>query len=166
MWLLARVMRGIGDQAESKRLERKRAELLESPDRKHAAVTVSYSPERPVLGIADPLVFGKEKIYSHSYFGVTLTNPSERAIEIESIVMRSTGTSPWSGLGDIKNYWEWPNPMHRLEAGESVHLERVWGLHAHDGQHQQMAYLFDYCWHGVSSRTRQCGVDWVDLFPE
>jgi hypothetical protein len=60
------------------------------------------------------------------------------------------GTHDMSGLGDIKDYWNYPSGPHRLQPGESAVLDRVW--------------VFDVCWKG-DGEPRQCRATGVDVFP-
>ena len=103
-------------------------------------------------------------MFDHSKFGVTLQNTSNRPVEIESVTLTSVGDAAASGLGDIKNYWHYPQGGGRLGAGQYVYFDKQWGFTVDTG-HSHVRYVFHTCWHGVGARVRQCRTQWVDTMP-
>ena len=103
-------------------------------------------------------------MHDHSKFGVWIKNTSKRAVTIESVNLDSTGDAQKSGLGDIKDYWHFPSGEHRLDPGEFVWLERVWGFTVETG-HTHVRYVFRTCWRGVDEAVRQYRTQWVDTLP-
>ena len=93
-----------------------------------------------------------------------MTNTSWRPVVIESVRLSSHGTAQASGLGDVKNYWDYPSGEHRLAPGESVSFDKLWGFTVDTG-HEHVRYTFRTCWHGVGETVRQCRTQWVDVLP-
>jgi hypothetical protein len=85
-------------------------------------------------------------------------------VEIESVQLTSIGNAAPSGLGDIRNYWRYPQGAGRLEAGEYVYFDKQSGFVVDTG-HSHVPYVFHTCWHGVGSGVRQCRTQWVDTMP-
>ena len=143
--------------------EKARVKAIRSdPRRPGAPLTMTFDPPYPVLHGDAPTKVDGVDVYDHSYFAVTLANPSARDVEIESAILISDGTAQRSGLGDIKDYWQYPSGPHRLRGGESVRLARTWGFTVKTG-HQQLRYAFDVCW--KADGERQCRDYRVDAFP-
>ena len=130
---------------------------------KHLPVEVSIDPPDPVLDLDEPTRVGSSLVYDHTYFTATLVNPSSRPVEILSVQLLTAATNDTSGLGDIKDYWDYPSGNHRLEPGERLVLDRVWGFSS-DTSNEQIRYVFDTCWRGVGE-PRQCRATGVDVFP-
>jgi uncharacterized protein len=128
-------------------------------------VWLRFTPERPVFHPDSTVRSGDVTVHDHSRFGVTLTNTSARSVEIESIRLTSRGTAAASGLGDVKDYWDWPAGGRRLAAGQSIHFDKLWGFTVDTG-HEHVRYVFRSCWHGVGEGGRQCRTQWVDVLPE
>jgi uncharacterized protein len=128
-------------------------------------VWLRFTPARPVFHPESTVQSGDATVHDHSRFGVTMTNTSARPVEIESVRLTSRGTARASGLGDVKDYWSWPAGGRRLEAGQSVHFDKLWGFTVDTG-HEHVRYVFESCWHGVGDSTRQCRRQWVDVLPE
>ena len=107
---------------------------------------------------------GGTTVFDHSHFGVTLQNRSNRTVEIESVTLTSLGTAAPSGLGDIKDYWRFPQGQNRLSPNEHVYFRKDWGFTVDTG-HEHVRYVFRVCWRGVGTDVRQCRTQWVDTFP-
>jgi hypothetical protein len=80
-----------------------------------------------------------------------------------TINLLTMGTHDMSGLGDIKDYWQYPSGPHRLGPGEHTVLDRVWG-YVEDTPNEQIRYVFDVCWKAEGG-PRQCRATGVDTFP-
>ena len=107
---------------------------------------------------------GDATVHDHSDFGVTMTNTSRRPVRIESVQLTSHGTAGASGLGDVKDYWDYPSGDHVLAPGESFSFDKLWGFTVDTG-HEHVRYRFETCWRGVGESVRQCRVQWVDVMP-
>jgi hypothetical protein len=93
-----------------------------------------------------------------------MTNTSRRPVVIESVRLMSFGTASASGLGDVKDYWDYPSGARQLAPGESVSFDVLWGFTV-DTDHEHVCYTFRTCWHGVGETVRQCRVQWVNVLP-
>jgi tetratricopeptide (TPR) repeat protein len=135
-----------------------------NPGRLANPVWLTFEPERPRFHPEATIQSGGVTVHDHSQFRVTMTNPSRRAVVIESVRLSSHGTARASGLGDVKDYWDYPSGGHRLAAGESVRFDKLWGFTVDTG-HEHVRYTFRTCWHGVGETVRQCRTQWVDVLP-
>jgi tetratricopeptide (TPR) repeat protein len=135
-----------------------------NPGRLANPVWLTFEPERPRFHPEATIQSGGLTVHDHSQFRVTMTNPSRRAVVIESVRLSSHGTARASGLGDVKDYWDYPSGGHRLAAGESVRFDKLWGFTVDTG-HEHVRYTFRTCWHGVGETVRQCRTQWVDVLP-
>lgn len=141
------------------------ARIASDPGRAFNPVTLHFDPEKPALQMETTRENGGVTVYDHSEFGVTMTNTSNRPVEIESIRLTSEGTAGHkSGLGDIRKYWSYPAGKNLLRAGESVKFDKLWGFVV-DTKHEYVRYTFRTCWHGVGTTVRQCRMQWVDAMP-
>jgi hypothetical protein len=138
--------------------------LSRDPTGSARPVALSFDPAVPKYEPQTTLDVNGTHVFDHSNFGVTMRNPGNRTIEIESVMLASAGTAAASGLGDIKGYWTYPAGGNRLRAGESVSFKKVWGFTVDTG-HEHVRYVFRSCWHGVGTSVRQCRTQWVDTLP-
>jgi hypothetical protein len=127
-------------------------------------VWLTFDPERPRFNPETTLESDGVRVHDHSRFGVTMTNRSWRPVVIESVRLSSRGTAQASGLGDVRDYWDYPSGERRLAAGESVRFDKLWGFTVDTG-HEHVRYTFRTCWHGVGESVRQCRTQWVDALP-
>ncbi|WP_116812300.1 TPM domain-containing protein [Steroidobacter cummioxidans] len=149
-------------------LARRTQELIEaltqSAERPDWPVMLYFNPNMPRFEPDTTLQVDGTKVFDHSKFGVTLQNASHRTVEIESVALTSVGNAAPSGLGDIKDYWRYPQGNHRLGPREHVYFDKQWGFTVDTG-HRHVRYVFRTCWRGVGSDTRQCRTQWVDTMP-
>lgn len=138
--------------------------VLRSERAEFAPVTIQFDPPNPALDIGTPESIGEVLIYDHSYFGVDVTNTSERPVHIESIEITSHGDAHASRVGDASDQFAYSGPNRRIAPGQTVRLERTWGFTV-DTDHKQVSYLFDYCWRGEGEMKSQCRYERVDTFP-
>jgi hypothetical protein len=138
--------------------------LSHDPTGSARPVALSFDPAVPKYEPQTTLDVNGTQVFDHSNFGVTMRNPSNRTIEVESVMLASEGTAAASGLGDIKGYWTYPAGGYRLRAGESISFKKLWGFTVDTG-HEHVRYVFRTCWHGVGTSVRQCRTQWVDTMP-
>jgi hypothetical protein len=153
-----------GKQDEVQRMDATLAKLQQDRERPYQPVMLYFHPQLPRFESNAPVDVEGTQVFDHSKFGVTLQNTSNRPVEIESVRLTSTGNAAASGLGDIRNYWRYPQGAGRLEAGEHVYFDKQWGFTVDTG-HSHVRYVFHTCWHGVGSSVRQCRTQWVDTMP-
>ncbi len=153
-----------GDQGEVQRMTATIAKLTQDPEQPYQPVTLYFQPRSPRFEPDAPAVVDGTRVFDHSKFGVTLQNTSNRPVEIESVRLTSVGNAAASGLGDIKNYWHYPQGGGRLGAGQYVYFDKQWGFTVDTG-HSHVRYVFHTCWHGVGASVRQCRTQWVDTMP-
>jgi len=134
------------------------------PSRLVNPVWLSFEPERPRFHPDKTIQSDNVTIHDHSQFRVTMTNTSRRPVVIESVRLSSRGTAAASGLGDVKNYWNYPSGAQHLDVGESISFDKLWGFTVDTG-HEHVRYTFQTCWHGVGETVRQCRTQWVDVLP-
>jgi hypothetical protein len=127
-------------------------------------VWLRFEPEQPRFHPDTTIQSDGVTVHDHSRFRVFMTNTSRRPVVIESVQLTSRGTAAASGLGDVKDYWDYPSGEHRLAPGESVSFDKLWGFTV-DTRHEHVRYTFRTCWHGVGERVRQCRTQWVDALP-
>ncbi len=127
-------------------------------------VWLTFDPERPRFHPETTLESDGVRVHDHSRFGVTMTNRSWRPVVIDSVRLSSRGTAPASGLGDVRDYWDYPSGERRLAPGESLRFDKLWGFTVDTG-HEHVRYTFRTCWHGVGESVRQCRTQWVDVLP-
>ena len=127
-------------------------------------VELRFEPALPKFHPDTTLASDGVTVFDHSEFRVTMTNTSNRPVEIESVRLTSSGTAARSGLGDVRNYWNFPAGRNLLRAGESVRFDKHWGFTVDTG-HEHVRYTFRTCWHGVGEPVRQCRTQWVDVLP-
>jgi hypothetical protein len=161
--VLRSVLAASGDAPGASEAEAQLAALAGDPKRAELPVGVRFDPPDPALMIDEPTLVGTTQVFDHSFFSVTLENPSQRPIEILRVTAHSLGTGGASGLGDIKNYWRYPSGGHRLAAGEQITLAKTWGFTV-DTRADQLRYVFDVCWRG-EGEPPQCRAEPIDLFP-
>ena len=125
-------------------------------------VKLFFYPAKPVYHSQSTKIVQGTEIYGHSAFSVTMHNTSQQPVEIDSVRLRSIGTGPASGLGDIKDYWKYPSGKHRLRANEKTSFEKEWGFTINP-EHQRVSYVFDICWRAVGSMEHQCRAQRLDL---
>jgi len=140
------------------------ARVLADPAQPGNPVRLRFDPERPRFHPEATIRSGETTVHDHSQFRVTMTNTSARTVVIDSVRLTSRGTARASGLGDVKDYWDYPAGERRLAAGESVSFDKLWGFTVDTG-HEHVRYVFETCWHGVGESARQCRVQWVDVLP-
>lgn len=159
-------MRGVleasQDAAGAKEIAAQLAALAAEPNR-YVPVQVHFDPPDPVLHLDAPTMVGTTRVFDHSFFTVTLENPSDRPVVLDRVVVKTAGSHDTSGLGDIKDYWTYPSGAHRLGPGESVTLDKTWG-YVIDTKNEQIRYVFDVCWRGEGEPS-QCRATGLDLFP-
>jgi tetratricopeptide (TPR) repeat protein len=167
----AEVLRELGfwaKQTNSKRAEQVSEEIDRighDPRRRHDPVSTHFEPKNPVLNLGSPAVTKNGLLHDHTRFSVDFVNRSGRPIRLESVLVTSHGTDQVGAMGDLVNALSFPGDDHRLAPGQSASLEQVWGFSA-DTAHQQVSYLFDYCWLGEGESKRQCQFARVDSFPK
>ena len=144
--------------------EAENALVASNPRRPGNPVWLQFEPERPRFHPESTVRSGGTTVYDHSQFRVTMTNTSRRPVVIESVRLTSTGTAAASGLGDVKDYWDYPSGARQLGPGESVSFDKLWGFTLDTG-HEHVRYTFRTCWHGAGETVRQCRVQWVDTLP-
>jgi len=154
----------LGEHEELEHVDRLISQLNGDPLHKASPVVLSFDPPYPVFHNESSIMDGKVEVFDHSYFAVTMTNTSSRPVEIVNIIMRSKGTQRASGLGDIKNSWRYSNGQYRLEPGEALTLERLWGFTV-NVKDVMMSNEFEFCWRGVGEEAKQCKFQRVDTFP-
>jgi hypothetical protein len=93
-----------------------------------------------------------------------MTNRSRRPVEIEYVLVESRGDAEASGLGDVRDSWNWPSGKYRLGAGESATLDVVWGFTV-DTRHTHVRYVFHVGWRDADSGERQRRTQWIDAMP-
>ena len=152
-----------GFDAEARRIEELVAELSQDPKRSANPVSLTFDPPVPQFEPHGTIDVNGTKVFDHSHFGVAMRNTSNRPIEIESVTLTSMGTAAASGLGDIKDYWQYPAGGRQLLAGQSVSFDKAWGFTV-DTAHEHVRYVFRTCWHDAS-HMRQCRTQWVDVLP-
>lgn len=138
--------------------------VLTDPGRPGNPVRLRFEPEWPRFHPDTTVRSGDTTVHDHSQFGVTMTNTSARPVVIDSVRLASRGTASASGLGDVKDYWDYPSGGRRLAPGESVSFDKLWGFTVDTG-HEHVRYVFETCWHGAGETARQCRVQWVDALP-
>jgi hypothetical protein len=152
-----------GDAAGAQEIATQLEALAANSTGKDLPVAVRFDPPNPTLEIDEPTLVGDTRVYDHSFFSVTLENPSRRPIEIVRVMAYTVGTGDASGLSDIQSYWDYPSGGTRLAAGEAVTLDKTWGF-VTDTPHDQLRYVFDVCWRG-EGEPQQCHAESIDLFP-
>jgi hypothetical protein len=135
-----------------------------NPRRLVNPVWLTFDPEWPGFHPETTVQSGGVTVHDRSQFRVTMTNHSRRPVVIESVKLTSRGTARASGLGDVKDYWDYPSGDHQLAPGESVSFDKLWGFTVDTG-HEHVRYVFRTCWHGVGETGRQCRTQWVDVLP-
>ena len=135
-----------------------------NPGRPVNPVWLTFNPASPDFHPETTIQSGGVTVHDRSQFRVTMTNHSRRPVVIESVKLTSRGTARASGLGDVKDYWDYPSGEHQLAPGESVSFDKLWGFTVDTG-HEHVRYVFRTCWHGVGESVRQCRTQWVDVLP-
>lgn len=138
---------------------------LAPPALAEEGVRLTFSPARPVFHAEGTRQVGGQAIYGHSQFATTMTNTGPEPVRIESVILTSIGTGPRSGLGDIKDYWNYGNQDRRIGPGQSVQFNKTWGFTV-DPQHDWLSYIFDVCWREAASGRRACARQTLDLVSE
>jgi tetratricopeptide (TPR) repeat protein len=153
-----------GRTEEAKQLEEAIALLARDPAGRANPVALSFDPPIPKFEPNTTLNVNGTTVFDHSNFRVTIRNPSNQPVELDSVTLTSTGTAEASGLGDIRSYWRFPAGANQLRARESVFFDKLWGFTVDTG-HEHVRYFFHTCWHVVGSKVRQCRTQWVDVMP-
>lgn len=153
-----------GRPRDAERVDQTIAELSRDPARRSNPVVLSFDPPTPKFEPNQTVDVSGTRVFDHSRFTVAMRNTSNRAVEIESVTLTSTGTAAASGLGDVKDYWHYPAGRNRLLANESISFDKLWGFTVDTG-HEHVRYVFRTCWRGVDTRVRQCLTQWVDALP-
>jgi tetratricopeptide (TPR) repeat protein len=153
-----------GNAEEMQRAQAMIATLKNNPDHPDRPVVLYFHPEMPQFEPDTTIDVGGTRVFDHSKFGVTLQNTSARTVEIDSVMLTSVGNAAASGLGDIKDYWRYPQGNRRLAPGEHIYFEKQWGFTVDTG-HRHVRYVFNTCWRGLGSTVRQCRTQWVDTMP-
>lgn len=162
---LRRVAEREGNTDEVRQVQDVIASLKTNADRADQPVLLFFNPTMPRFEPDTVLNVDGTKVFDHSKFAVTIQNTSGRTVEIESVTLSSAGNAAASGLGDIKDYWQYPQGNRRLGPGEYRYFDKQWGFVVDTG-HRHVRYVFRTCWHGVGASTRQCRTQWVDTMPE
>ncbi|TNE31596.1 MAG: hypothetical protein EP349_03845 [Alphaproteobacteria bacterium] len=145
---------------------RKKIEKIKAdPKAPGKKVVLSFKPDRAVYHSLSTNNVDGQVIYGHSEFSVTMTNTSKAPVEILSVNLISAGTGATSGLGDIKDYWEYPSSDRVLEPDQSLSFKKLWGFTSEPG-HQRVSYIFDVCWKQDGRLTKQCNAQRVDLISD
>jgi hypothetical protein len=150
--------------AEERRIAAAIEQLESDPERCANPVVLSFDPPVPQFEPDTTIDVDGTKVFDHSRFTVAMRNTSNRTVEVESVALTSAGTAAASGLGDIKDYWRYPAGNRRLEAGESISFNKVWGFTV-DTRHEHVRYVFRTCWRDLDAVQRQCRTQWVDVLP-
>jgi hypothetical protein len=138
--------------------------VLANPAKPGNPVWLRFDPQHPRFHPETTVQSGDTTVHDHSRFRVTMTNSSARPVVIDSVRLVSRGTARASGLGDVKDYWDYPSGGRRLDPGEAVSFDKLWGFTVDTG-HEHVRYVFETCWHGAGETQRQCRVQWVDALP-
>ncbi|HEX5067075.1 MAG TPA: TPM domain-containing protein [Myxococcota bacterium] len=161
--MLQRYLQASDDLGGAREIGRRLDALAAEPPRRNLPVGVRFDPPVPLLDIDAPTLVGTTRVFDHSFFRVTLDNPSDRPVVLDRVLLKTSGSADSSGLGDIRGYWDYPSGAYRIAPGESVALDKTWGYTV-DTKNEQVRYVFDVCWHG-EGEPRQCRVTSLDLFP-
>lgn len=153
-----------GNNDELRRTQEAITALTQNPDRPDRPVLLFFNPAMPHFEPDTVINVDGTKVFDHSKFGVTIQNTSGRTVEIDSVQLTSVGNAAPSGLGDIKDYWHYPQGNRRLSPGEYLYFDKQWGFVVDTG-HRHVRYVFRTCWHGSGATTRQCRTQWVDTMP-
>ena len=145
--------------------EKRLAELLALPEKRHLPLEVTFDPELPPYNTDTPTQVGQSTVFDHSDFSLRITNPSDRAVEIVHIDAETYGDERRSGLGDIKDWFAYPTAANRLEPGGSIFVERTWGFSVDTG-HRQLTYAFGVCWREEGEKALRCGQHNMHLFSQ
>lgn len=138
--------------------------VMADSGRRGNPVEIHFEPVQPRFHADTTIRSGDATVHDHSRFRTTMTNTSAREVVIDSVRLASRGTARASGLGDVKDYWDYPSGERRLAPGESVSFDKLWGFTVDTG-HEHVRYVFETCWHGAGEATRQCRTQWVDVLP-
>lgn len=160
--VLGRVLEKQNKQKEAKEIAERLTALERDETKKWKRVKLRFYPERPVYHTKQPVKVGKNTVYGYSNFAIEVSNPSNRPVMIDSIILSSLGTGASSGLGDIKHYWKYPSGSTVLKPGERVWVSRFWGF-GKDSRHQRVSYKFDVCWTGTGDTVKQCRTKYLHL---
>lgn len=149
------------DPGRAQALEQRSAAILADSGR-YQPIEVGTDPPRPTLEIQTPERSGDARVHDHARFAVRFTNRSSTPIRLESLEVTARGTGERSSLGHLEHALDYASSPGPIAPGESAVLERLWGFD-HDTDHQQLSYVFDYCWRAAG--PRRCRSARVDLFP-
>jgi tetratricopeptide (TPR) repeat protein len=153
-----------GSDDEESRASEALARVNADPKMAGHPVRLRFDPAQPRFHAETTIRSGDTTVHDHSQFRVTMTNTSARPVVIDSVRLASRGTARASGLGDVKDYWDYPSGERQLGPGESVSFDKLWGFTVDTG-HEHVRYIFETCWHGAGETQRQCRVQWVDALP-
>jgi hypothetical protein len=153
-----------GSDSERSRAREALGRVFADPKRPGHPVRLRFEPGQPRFHAETTVRSGDTTVHDHSQFRVTMTNTSARPVVIDSVRLASRGTARASGLGDVKDYWDYPSGERHLGPGESVSFDKLWGFTVDTG-HEHVRYIFETCWHGAGETQRQCRVQWVDALP-
>ena len=151
---------------EAKIIKKRYRNVKSDVDKPGKNVTLGFRPKRPLFHSSGSINVNGTKVYGYSNFSITMRNPSNRDVIIDSVVMDSHGTGRSSGLGDVKNYWKYADSIEHqylLKAGGRVTVKNNdWGFTI-DPSHQRLSYYFTVCWHAVEGPEKQCSYQWLHL---
>lgn len=153
-----------GEEREARSLGQRLRELEDDPEAKSEPVRLEFFPPEPRIDTVRPLHRQGTTLFDHTSIGARMTNLSRRPVEIEYVLVQSRGDAEASGLGDVRDSWNWPSGKYRLGAGESATLDVVWGFTV-DTRHTHVRYVFHVGWRDAGSGERQRRTQWVDAMP-
>lgn len=160
-WLLKKQ-----DNPEAKSIKKRYRNVKSDVDKPGKNITLSFRPKRPLFHSSGSINVNGTKVYGYSNFSITMKNPSNRDVIIDTVVMDSHGTGRSSGLGDVKNYWKYADSLKQqylLKAGDRITVKNNdWGFTINPS-HQRLSYYFTVCWHAVDSSDKQCSYQWLHL---
>jgi len=155
-------LKNAGQTDEASDIQEHISRIKKDTARRDRPVWLTFQPKRPLLRTKETINVGGTTVYGHSEFSVYITNHSKRPVQIESVNLVSAGTGRTSGLGDIKDYWQYPSGNRSLKPGEWQRFNKVWGFTV-DPKHDRLSYLFHVCWRGVDDDEQQCNTQTIDL---
>jgi tetratricopeptide (TPR) repeat protein len=138
--------------------------VLTDVRRDHGSLQVRFQPARPELRVDESKRSGGSLLTDYSDFSVTFVNHSGKAVRLEEVIVTARGTSSREILGDVTDQLTRARPGRVIPPGEAVTLDRTWGLEV-ESEHQQISYVFDYCWRTLDGIDRRCRSEIVDTFP-
>ena len=150
---------------EYRKIQKQITLLRKDPTERAAFVWLSFSPVEPTFINANTVNVNGTTVYGHSEFSITMSNHSKRDVTIKSLKFYSHGDRRSSGLGDIKNYFNYPGQNNILPAGASITYHKTWGFTV-PVPDRNMTYDFALCWQGVDDTKQQCETQRLHLKAE